>query len=272
MLPNGIRANWACGKPVINGWLSIACPFTAEIMAGQGYDSITIDLQHGLIGYEVATTMLQAMRASGVTPLVRVPWLDPAAIMKVLDAGAYGVICPMINTRAEAERLVSYVRYPPNGVRSFGPTRANFSAGADYGQHADEQILCFAMIETAEAYANLDAIVSTPGLDGVYIGPADLTLGLTGRRYPTGFDREEPELVEAILAILHKARDAGIRACLHNGTPSYAAKAVGWGFDLVTISNDVRLLAAAAQASVAAARKLIGEASAPVASSTAGGY
>ena len=216
--------------------------------------------------------MLQAMRASAVTPLVRVPWLDPAAIMKTLDAGAYGVICPMINTRAEAERLVSYVRYPPAGVRSFGPTRANFSAGADYGQHADDEILCFAMIETAEAFANLDAIVSTPGLDGVYIGPADLTLGLTGRRYPTGFDREEPEIVEAILAILRKAHAAGIRACLHNGTPAYAAKAVGWGFDLVTISNDVRLLAAAAQASVAAARGLIGEQPAPVHPLVTGGY
>ena len=272
MLPNGIRAQWSAGKPVINGWLSIACPFTAEIMAAQGYDSITIDLQHGLVGYEVATTMLQAMRASGVTPLVRVPWLDPAAIMKSLDAGAYGVICPMINTREEAERLVSYVRYPPHGVRSFGPTRANFSAGADYGQHADAEVLCFAMIETAEAVANLEAIVSTPGLDGVYIGPADLTLGLTGRRYSTGFDREEPEMVEAIQTILRKAHGAGIRACLHNGTPSYAAKAIGWGFDLVTISNDVRLLAGAAQASVATARKLIAEQEPALAAPLTGGY
>ena len=272
MLPNGIRAQWSADKPVINGWLSIACPFTAEIMAAQGYDSITIDLQHGLIGYEVATTMLQAMRASAVTPLVRVPWLDPAAIMKSLDAGAYGVICPMINTREEAERLVSYVRYPPDGVRSFGPTRANFSAGADYGQHADAEVLCFAMIETADAVANLDAIVSTPGLDGVYIGPADLTLGLSGRRYPTGFDREEPEIVEVIQTILHKAHKAGIRACLHNGTPTYAAKAIGWGFDLVTISNDVRLLAGAAQASVATARKLIADQEPSPAATATGGY
>jgi 4-hydroxy-2-oxoheptanedioate aldolase len=272
MIPNGIRAKWAAGQPVINGWLSIACPFTAEIMAEQGYDSITIDLQHGLVGYEVATSMLQAMRASAVTPLIRVPWLDPAAIMKALDAGAYGVICPMISTREEAERLVSYVRYPPKGVRSFGPTRASFSAGADYGRHADEEVLCLAMIETAEAMADLDAIVSTPGLDGVYIGPADLTLGLTGRRYPTGFDREEPEMVEAIRTILEKAHVAGIRACLHNGTPTYAAKAVGWGFDLVTISNDVRLLAGAAQASVAAARQLIGGQQAPSGPAATGGY
>jgi len=259
MIGNGIREKWAAGQPVINGWLSTASPFVAEIMAAQGYDGLTIDMQHGLVGYEAATHMLQAMRASGVTPMARVPWLDPGDIMKALDAGAYGIICPMINSREEAERLVSYMRYPPNGVRSFGPTRALFAAGSDYGQHADREVLAFAMIETAEAMQNLDGIVTTKGLDGVYIGPADLTLGLTGRKYPTGFDREEPEMVEAIQTVLRQAHAAGIRAGLHCGTPAYAAKAVGWGFDLVTIANDVRLLAGAAQASVAQARKLIGE-------------
>ena len=133
-----------------------------------------------------------------------------------------------------------------------------FAAGADYGQNADAEVLAFAMIEAAEAMKNLDEIVSTPGLDRVYIGPGDLTLGLTGRRYPTGFDRQEPEMVEAIQLVLKKAKAAGIRAGPHNGMASYAAKAVGWGFDLVTISNDVRLLAGAAQQSVAQARRLIG--------------
>ena len=263
MIPNNVLRTWRAGGAAINGWLSIGCPFTAEIMAAQGYDSITIDLQHGLVGYEVATTMLQAMRASGVTPLVRVPWLDPTWIMKALDAGAYGVICPMVNTREDAERLVSYVRYPPAGTRSFGPTRANFSAGADYGREADREMICLAMIETAEAFANLAEIVTTPGLDGVYIGPADLTLGLTGRRFPTGFDREEPELVEAIGTILDTAHQAGIRACLHNGSPAYAAKAIGWGFDLVTVSNDVRLLVDAARASVETTRRLAADAGEP---------
>jgi len=272
MIKNGIRERWAAGKPVINGWLSTSSPFVAEIMAAQGYDSLTIDLQHGFVGYEAAAAMLQAMRASGVTPMVRAPWLDPGDIMKALDAGAYGIICPMINTAQEAARLVSYMRYPPNGVRSFGPTRVTFSAGADYGQQADQEVLCLAMIETAEAMKNLDAIVATKGLDGVYIGPADLTLGLTGRKYPTGFDRQEPEMVEAIQSVLKAAHKAGIRAAIHCGTPDYAAKVVGWGFDLVTISNDVRLLAGAAQASVTAARKLIGEAVTPDQSSGKAGY
>ncbi|MXN48426.1 2,4-dihydroxyhept-2-ene-1,7-dioic acid aldolase [Shinella kummerowiae] len=271
MIKNGVKQRWAEGKPVLNGWLSIANSFSAEIMAAQGYDSLTIDMQHGIVGYDGAVPMLQAMRASGVTPLVRVPWLDPADIMKALDAGAYGVICPMINTRAEAERLVSYVRYPPNGVRSFGPSRALFSAGAGYAAEADDEMICLAMIETAQAYENLEDILATPGLDGVYIGPADLTLGLQGKRYAPGFDRREPEMIEAIKTILHAAHKAGKRAALHNGTADYAAEAVGWGFDFVTVTNDVRLLAGAAEASVRKFRDLVQEV-APVNTIDTGGY
>ena len=270
MIKNGIRAGWATGKPAINGWLSTSSAFIAEVMAAQGYDSLTIDIQHGFVGYDSARPMLQAMRASGVTPMVRVPWLDPGDIMKALDAGAYGIICPMVNNREEAARFVSYLRYPPQGLRSFGPTRVVFSAGADYGQHANDEVLGFAMIETAEAMAHLDEIFTTPGLDGVYVGPADLTLGLTGRKYATGFDREEPEMVEAIRRIVTSAHAAGIKAGLHCGTPAYAAKAIGWGYDLVTISNDVRLLAGAAQASVAATRKLLGEQTASAAPARSG--
>jgi 4-hydroxy-2-oxoheptanedioate aldolase len=257
MKPSKIKSLWVEGKPVLNGWLSIANAFSAEIMAEQGYDSITIDLQHGVVDYQAMVGMLQALRASEVTPLVRVPWLDPAAVMRALDAGAYGVICPMIDNRAQAAALVSYMRYPPDGTRSFGPTRAAFSAGPNYAGEADGNVLCFAMIETAEAFRNVEEIVSTPGLDGVYIGPSDLTLGLTGKKYPFGFDREEPEMVEAIQTILAKAHQAGIRAGLHCGGSAYAAKAAGWGFDLITLPNDVRLLAGAAGASVADTRRLI---------------
>ena len=259
MIKNKIKTLWANGKPALNGWLSIANSFSAEIMAAQGYDSITVDLQHGIVDYADTVTMFQAMRASGVTAMARVPWLDPGAIMKVLDAGAYGVICPMINSRAEAERLVSYMRYPPKGTRSFGPTRANFSMGQGYASEANDEVICLAMIETAEAMDNLEEIVSTPGLDGVYIGPADLTLGISEGRLAPGFDRKEPEMVSAIQKILSAAKAAGIRAGLHCGSPDYAAKAIGWGFDLTTISNDVRLLAGAASASLARARELIGD-------------
>jgi len=259
MKSNKLKQIWTEGGCALNGWLSIANSFSAEIMADQGYDSIGIDLQHGIVDYEAAVGMLQAMRASGVVPLVRVPWLDPAHIMKALDAGAYGVICPMINSRAEAEQLVSYMRYPPHGVRSYGPSRALFSAGANYRNEADGEVVCFAMIETAEAFDNLEEIISTPGLDGVYIGPADLTLGLTGDKYQPGFDREEPEMVQAIDRILKASHQAGIKAALHCGSPTYAARAAKWGFDLVTVSNDVRLLAGAAAASVASFRSQIAD-------------
>ena len=155
---------------------------------------------------------------------------------------------------------------------SMGPTRAVFGHGADYGTWADDQVIALAMIETADGMKNLKEIVSTPGLDGVYIGPADLTLGLTGRKYPTGFDREEPEMIEAIREILARSHEAGIRAALHCGNSAYAAKAIGWGFDMVTLLNDVRLLAGAAKASVDQARKLIGEQVAEAAAPKNAGY
>lgn len=275
MKPNGLRQLWSTGRSAINGWLSLPNSVTAEVMAAQGYDSLTIDLQHGLIDYQQGLTMLQALRYSDVTPLVRVPWLDPGIIMKALDAGAYGVICPMINTREQAERLVSYVRYAPEGTRSFGPTRASYSSGADYDREANAQILCLAMVETQEALSNLDEIVATPGLDGIYIGPSDLTLSLTGTRYRTGFDREEPEVVEAIHRILKAAHGAGLRAALHCGMPAYAAKAMGWGFDLITLGSDLRLMSAAAQASVQECRKLLGtpdRQSSPSPSAPSAGY
>ncbi|MBK0097587.1 2,4-dihydroxyhept-2-ene-1,7-dioic acid aldolase [Erwinia sp. S63] len=269
---NNIKARWNDNKTVLNGWLSIGNSFSAEIMAQQGYDSLTIDLQHGFVGYDEAKTMLQAMRASGVAPMVRVPWLEPGIIMKALDAGAWGVICPMVNTAEQAQQLVSFVRYPPSGSRSFGPTRVSIAEGADYGQYADDHVVCFAMIETAEAFDNLEAIVATPGLDGVYIGPADLTLGLTGRKYRTGFDRDEPEIVDAIKHIVDVAHREGKKAGLHNGSAAYAAKAAEWGFDLVTVSNDVQLLRSAATASIQQFRELNEGQSVNQRSTQTGGY
>lgn len=177
--------------------------------------------------------------------------------MKVLDAGAYGVICPMVNNARRAAEFVSYMRYPPLGQRSFGPTRVSFAAGADYGAEANKEMLAFAMIETAEGMANLAAIAATPGLDGLYAGPADLTLGLAQGRLPPGFDREELELISALHDIGAACKANGICAALHCGTPEYAARAVPWGFSMTTVSGDSRLLAAAAGASVAKFRTLI---------------
>lgn len=269
-MQNKLKDIWAAGRPAINGWLSIGNPFTAEIMAAQGYDTITIDMQHGALDYSAALPMLQAMRASGVVPMARVPWREPGIIMKALDAGAMGIICPMINSGEEAAEFVSYMRYPPLGQRSFGPTRAAVAYGG-YGVAANDQVLALAMIETQAGVDNLEAIAATPGLDGIYIGPADLTLGTQGGRLLPGFDREEPEMVALIQRILTVCKQNGIRACLHCGTPAYAAKAIGWGFDLTTVSGDSRLLAMAAAASVKEWRDLTGTIAAPLPTQK-GGY
>ena len=272
MIENLIKSAWARGEATVNGWLSIGNPFTAEIMAEQGYDSLTIDVQHGFLDYNDAKGMLQAIRASGVTPMARVPWLEPGIVMKVLDAGCYGVICPMVESQADAARLVSMTRYPPDGWRSFGPTRAQISAGDGYAAQANQQILTLAMIETKRGFEKRDEICAAKGLSGVYIGPADLTLGLSDGRLPPGFDREEPEMVDAIQKILASAKAHGIACGLHCGTPGYAARAIAWGMDMVTISGDARLLAAAAKDSLAQLKQYRGGGEAAARADTSGGY
>ncbi|MEL6168605.1 MAG: aldolase/citrate lyase family protein [Pseudomonadota bacterium] len=271
MKPNALKRAWNDGRSTINGWLSVGNSYTAEVMAEQGYDSLTIDLQHGFLDYSDAKGMLQALRASGVTPLVRVPWLEPGVIMKCLDGGAYGVICPMVNTADEAAQFVEYMRYPPKGTRSFGPIRANFSAGPDYYGGANDEVLAFAMIETGVAVENVEAICATEGLDGIYIGPSDLSLGVTQGRLQPGQDRREPEMLEVIQRILEAAKAAGLRAAIHTGSASYAGEAIGWGFDMVTIEGDALLMARAARESVAEARALIGQ-SGPGEKPDGGGY
>ncbi len=247
MRENRIRTIWSQGRAVINGWLAIPSGFSAETMAHQGWDSLTIDLQHGLIDYQAAVTMLQAISTTETVPLARVPWLEPGIIMKMLDAGCYGIICPMVNTRADAESLVEACRYAPQGRRSFGPARALLYAGADYPEHANHTVLALAMIETEQALGNLDDIMSTPGLDGIYIGPSDLSLSLGC--VPT-LDPTEPRVTKAIEAVLAAAQKHGVVPCIHCGSTARAKQMIELGFRLVTILGDARLLAAAAKQAV----------------------
>lgn len=254
-----LRGIWDAGRASLNGWCSIGNAFTAEIMAAGGFDSVTVDMQHGALDYSDLLPMLQAMRASGATLLARVPWLDAGQVMKALDAGCEGVICPMIGTAEEAARLVSFMRYPPDGVRSYGPTRAAFAHGADYMVGASKRILAFAMIETAEGLENLEEIVATPGLDGIYVGPNDLTLSVTAGRLPSGLDREEPEMQAHLKAIAAACARHGRIAAIHCGTAAYAAKAIGWGYRMTTVGGDVRFLSAGAAEAVADFRRLTGD-------------
>jgi len=193
--------------------------------------------------------MLTAISSTSTIPLVRVPWLDPGIIMKSLDAGAYGVICPMVNTREEAQKLVSSMRYPPKGLRSFGPIRGFLYGGPDYADHANETMLAFAMVETRQALDNLDEIMSVEGLDAIYIGPNDLALAL-GRK--PKLDHDDPIVVQAIDHILATAKKHGIAAGIHNMTADYALRMIAKGFRFVTVGSDSRLMAAGAQQVVAA--------------------
>jgi 4-hydroxy-2-oxoheptanedioate aldolase len=256
MRPNRVREIWKSGGAAVNGWLAVANSFSAETMAHQGWDSLTIDLQHGVVDYQAMIPMLQAISTTATVPLVRVPRLEPGILMKVLDAGAYGVICPMVSTKQDAEDLVGWCRYPPRGTRSFGPIRGLLYGGADYAKHADDTILVFAMIETAQALDNLDDILSVKGIDAVYVGPADLSLSLGCT--PT-FDDVDQKAADAIDHILARAKAHGVVAGVHNMTPESALKRIAKGFQFVTIGSDARLLAAAAQGVMAKMRAGLAE-------------
>ena len=244
MRENRLRALWKSGGAAVNGWLAIPNSFSAETMAHQGWDSLTIDLQHGVIDYQSMIPMLQAISTTNTVPIVRVPWLEAGILMKSLDAGAYGVICPMINTREDAQKLVAWTHYAPRGTRSFGPVRALLYGGADYPQHANDTIVTFAMIETAQALDNLDAILSVEGLDAIYIGPSDLSLALGCRPV---FDDLDPKAQQAVDHILARAKAHGVVAGIHNGSTDGARARMASGFQFLTVSSDARLMAAGSQ-------------------------
>jgi 4-hydroxy-2-oxoheptanedioate aldolase len=248
---NRLREIWKAGAAAVNGWLAIPSGFSAETMAHQGWDSLTVDLQHGVVDYQAMIPMLQAISTTGTVPVVRVPWLEPGILMKSLDAGAYGVICPMVNSRQDAQNLVAWTHYAPRGTRSFGPIRALLYGGADYATHANDTIVTFAMIETARALDNLDDILSVEGLDAIYIGPSDLSLALGCKPV---FDDVDPPAAQAIDHILARARAHGMVAGIHNGTPQAALARIRKGFQFVTVSSDARLMAAGAQQVMAAMR------------------
>jgi 4-hydroxy-2-oxoheptanedioate aldolase len=244
MRDNKLRTLWAGGGKAVNGWLAIPNSFCAEVMAHQGWDTLTIDLQHGLIDTAALVPMLQAIQATPTMPIVRVPWLEPGVIMKTLDAGAQAIICPMVNTREDAQRLVQYARYAPQGGRSFGPVRAGMVHGADYAEKANDNLVVFAMIETRQALDNLDAICAVPGIDGVYIGPSDLSLSLGCKPV---FDDVDPPVAQAMDHILARAHAHGLKAAVHNGRTDVARARLAKGFDLATVSSDARILIAGSQ-------------------------
>ncbi len=254
-MPNRIKQAWSEGRATVNGWLAIPSGFSAEVMAQAGWDSLTVDLQHGVQDYLSMVHCFQAMQVHPVLPMVRVPWNEPGIIGKVLDAGAYGVICPMINTVDDAQRFIAACKYPPKGARSNGPIRAGIyglvGPSGGYQATANDEILCMPMIETKQAIDNLAPILDTPGIDAVYIGPSDLafSMGLS-----PSLDREEPEILSMYETILAETAKRGQKAGVHCFKPEYARRMIQMGFSLVTLGNDSGIMLNAAKSAIAATR------------------
>ena len=252
MRENRVRSIWGSGGVVLNGWLHVPSSYAVEVMAHAGWDALTIDLQHGPSDMGSVVPMLQAISTTDAVPFARVNWNDPGTIMKLLDAGCYGIICPMIEGREDAEAFVGACRYPPEGYRSYGPFRASLYGGPDYAANANQTVVTMAMIETAQALDDLDGILGVPGLDGVFVGPSDLGQALG---HGPGMDREEPEMVEAIGRVVGAAREKGLAAGIFTGTTEYAARMIAEGFNFVNVSTDVRFMADGASAAASTLRE-----------------
>jgi 4-hydroxy-2-oxoheptanedioate aldolase len=259
VVQNSLQGLWQSGQSALNAWVSLTSEFSAEIATHSGFDAVTIDLQHGLADISQLPTLLAGVKAEGVTPVVRVPWLDAGDIMRCLDLGALGVICPMINTPKQAAEFASYALYPPEGVRSNGPIRASLVCEGDYGKQANAMITRFAMIETREAVANAEAILSTPGIDAYYLGPSDLARSYG---YPAKLDHQGGELYDIIVSLKDLAHRLGKKAGIHCGTIEYAQQMRDIGYDFVTGWADAVSLKNSAGESVASFRKTKGAAAA----------
>ena len=248
-----LKQHWREGKTAFNGWLTIPHAFAAELMAAAGWDCLTIDMQHGL--FEAASLLgaLQAIQPRETPVLVRVPWNEPGIIGKALDAGAEGIICPMIDNPEQAAALVRACRYPPLGARSMGPVRAGLY-GPPIGQFREESdlgVACLPMIETRSAFDGLEAILDVPGVDGVYVGPNDLGLALG---HGPGMDRTEPEILAAYVHIVAACTQRGLVAGVHTASAAYAKRAEAMGFRLVTGGADSGFVLGGARATLASIR------------------
>jgi 4-hydroxy-2-oxoheptanedioate aldolase len=236
----------------INTFLKIPNTFTSEMMGAAGFDFITIDMQHGIIDYQMMVSMLQSLEKSDARTLVRVPWNEPSIIMRVLDAGASGIICPMINSQKEAISFVKATQYPPEGIRSFGPIRAKLSGSYTTIQESNEYILKFAMIETQEAINNLEEIALTKGLTGLYVGPSDLSISLGLKRVA---DFTDSRLTDALRSIAKVAKKRQLIAATQVYGLEQAKIAIALGFDVVTPIDDSTLFENALKEKIATIKK-----------------
>ena len=254
MRPNKIKALWKEGKPAASAWLSIPDLYVAEMVSQAGFDAIVLDMQHGMgIGPDRAAAWLQAVSGGDSTPIVRVPWNEPAYAQWVLDAGAYGVIVPLVNDRDEATKAGLACRYPPLGYRSVGPNRARLYGGADYLERANDEIVCLVMVEDIRTVDRIDELAEAPGIDGFYIGPADLALSMGIPPFQYAGDERH---AEACQRVLDAATARGLVAGVHCASAEEANRRFQQGFRFCPAVSDVGAL----RVGLADALRTIGEA------------
>ena len=256
-MANPLREAWAEGRPAFGMWLMMPGSFGVELVAAARPDYVCVDRQHGLADLGDLAPMLAAAEAAGATPLVRVPRNDPADIGRVLDAGARGIIVPLVNDASEAARAARACRYPPDGNRSYGPVRASVVLGTSDPAALGREVTCIVMVETREGLENVEEIAATPGVDGIYVGPADLALALG---LPPTLDVVEPAHVDAVAKIKESCKRHGIAAGIHTASAEVSKGHAEAGFDMITAGTDSTLLAEAARARFAAVRDRSGPA------------
>lgn len=252
-----LRELWDRGEATIGGWCAIPSPFAVEVMGGAGFDWICIDTQHGLTGYDTMLGMLQAGTAAGVPCFVRVSWNQAPEIMKALDAGAQGVIVPMVNSADEARQAVAACRYPPDGIRSWGPTRASIGFKDYTPASGNRSVVCAVMVETVAGVAAIDDIVRVPGVDAVFVGPADLSVTHGMLPVASAWKEEHDGLMRKILAA---CQSANVVAGFSGPDIRLATNWIRLGYRMISVGSDVAYLRANAIETVA---KIRGQADAP---------
>ncbi len=234
-----LRQLWDSDRPTIGGWCRVPSAFSAELIGRAGFDWVCVDTQHGLAGHDTMVTMLQALDACAVPSLVRVAWNQPDLIMRALDAGAHGIVVPMVNTAEDARRAVGACHYAPHGFRSWGPTRASLGR-PDYSvATANSQVVCMVMIETKEAVEDIDAILSVPGVDGAYVGPSDLAVSCG---MPPGQDATRGALAALVIRVLNSCQRHNLVAGIHCPNADTACSWRDRGFRMLAVANDATFI------------------------------
>lgn len=250
-----LRDSWRADQNTLGLWASLANASSAESLGRAGADYVCIDIQHGLVDYQAAVSMLPSILLGGTCPIARVPWNEPGITGKLLDAGAHGIIVPMVNTAEQARAAVSACKYPPLGARSYGPGGVAPRV-KNYFETSADQVACIVMVETAEALANVDEIVAVEGVDAVYVGPADLSISLG---LPPGNNDDVPMFVEALETIVAACNSAGVVPGIHS-SGSLTPRRLEMGFRMITVTTDTVALRQGVTAELKLARSSVDEA------------